>query len=94
MSDDIGIHGFAAAIKNEELIVDITRVSIRGDLFVKQSGKRFWIFAGSTPRIRNLTGNELGRFLALVSRHYAQFGSVHQGERFLFGDRRRQPNAS
>ena len=94
MGDEIGIEGFAAAIKNEELITDITRASIRGDLFVKKSGRRFWIFEGSTPRIRNLSGNELGRFLALVSRHYAQFGSVHQGERFLFGDRRRQPNAS
>jgi len=88
MSDDIGIDGFAAAIKNEELIVDITRVASRGDLFIKQSGKQFWVFEGSTPRIRNLTGNKLGRFLALVSRHFAQFGSVHQGERFLFGDRR------
>jgi len=94
MSDEIGIDGFAAAIKDEKLIIDITRASIRGDLFVKQSGRRFWIFEGSAPRIRNLTGNELGRFLALVSRHYAQFGSVHLGERFLFGDRRRQPNAS
>ena len=94
MSDDIGIDGFAAAIKDEELIIDITRASIRGDLFVKQSGRRFWIFEGSSPRVRNLTGNELGQFLALVSRYYAQFGSVHLGERFLFGDRRRQPNAS
>ncbi len=94
MSDEIGIDGFATAIKDEKLIIDITRASIRGDLFVKQSGRRFWIFEGSAPRIRNLTGNELGQFLAVVSRHYAQFGSVHNGERFLFGDRRRQPNAS
>ncbi len=94
MQDEIAIEGFKAAIKNEELITDITRASIRGDLFVKQSGRRFWIFEGSAPRIRNLTGNELGRFLAVVSRHYAQFGSVHNGERFLFGDQRRQPNAS
>ena len=90
MSDEIGIDGFAAAVKDEKLIIDITRASIRGDLFVKQSGKKFWIFAGSTLRIRNLTGNKLGRFLALVSRYYAQFGSIHLGERFLFGDRRRQ----
>lgn len=90
MSDEIGVDGFAAAIKDEELIIDITRASIRGDLFVKKSGRRFWIFEGSAPRIRNLTGNELAQFLALVSRHYAQFGSVHLGERFLFGDRRRQ----
>jgi len=90
MQDDIAIEDFKAAIKNEDLIIDITRASIRGDLFVKQSGRRFWIFEGSSPRIRNLTGNELGRFLAVVSRHYAQFGSVHNGERFLFGDRRRE----
>ena len=90
MTDEIGVDGFAAAIKNEELIIDITRASIRGDLFVKQSSRRFGIFEGSTPRVRNLTGNELGRFLARVSQHYAQFGSIHLGERFLFGDRRRQ----
>ena len=93
MSNDVGVDGFKAAIRDEALIVAVTRASIRGDLFVRQEGKRFWVFEGSSPRIRNLTGNELGRVLAAVSRHYAQFGSVHQGERFLFGDRRRQPIA-
>jgi hypothetical protein len=93
MSDDFGIDGYKAAIKNEQAILTVTRASIRGDLFVKQQGRRFWIFEGSTLRVRNLTGQELGLFLTAVSRYYAQFGSVHQGERFLFGDRRRQPSA-
>ena len=93
MSDDFGIDGYKAAIKSKQAVLTVTRASIRGDLFVKQQVRRFWIFEGSTPRIRNLTGPELGLFLAAVSRYYAQFGSVHQGERFLFGDRRRHPSA-